>query len=468
MKRILLWCMVLALMLSFCGCQSSGVGGTIPSESTEPSENEMSQLCYDGTPVTITFAYNNGATSYMELLERHVEEFRKLYPSITVNCYNSGDIDDICEIVYAMKNAKAYPNLVVCGANEVKAYKQWDVIAPLDEMMGSTALMTLQDGSQVPFGLTDAQKADFVDEFLAEGSNFGDGKTYMLPMSRNALVMYYNKEFFDAHSLNVPATWEEMEEVCQQILQIDPDSTPLLLPSSYLWFYDLCVQNGVDASTAEGSFGGSVPVQILKKAWEWQQKRYLTVEVTVGAYVWGQFSGEANTPRGYMAIDQSYGASYFYSGFEVGIAPVPKMDETQKMTLTDGASLCILKKDNEQEMLASWLLMKYLTTNVDFQAERSMLGGHLPVIESVTQHPDYSVYLNSADGMENLEALSVRTCMGMGGYYPYITESCYTKFPTVEPLSGFTGLLYTCMNADEENIDSVIAAQLQLILNKYQ
>lgn len=461
MKRTLLWCMVLTLMLSFCGCKSSGGNGTTPSESTEPSENETSQLCYDGTPVTINFAYNNGRVT---LLDHYVAEFQKLYPSITVNAYNCGDIDDICEMVYAMKNAKTYPNLVVCGANEVKAYMDWNVIAPLDEMMGSTALMSLQDDSQVPFGLTDAQKADFVDEFLAEGSNFGDGKTYMLPMSRYAQVMYYNKEFFDAHDLDVPATWEEMEAVCQQILQIDPDSTPLLLSSSYLWFYDLCMQNGVDASTAEGSFGGSVPAQILKKVWEGQQKQYLTVE----ANVFGQFSGEAYAPRGYMAIDASYGASYFYSGFEVGIAPVPKMDETQNMTLTNGTSLCILKKENEQEMLASWLLMKYLTTNIDFQAERSMLGGHLPVIESVTQHPDYSVYLNSADGTENLEALSVKTCMGMGGYYPYITESCYTKFPTVNPLSGFTGLLYTCMKADEENIDSVIAAQLQLILKDYQ
>ena len=67
--------------------------------------------------------------------------------------------------------------------------------------------------------------------------------------------------------------------------------------------------------------------------------------------------------------------------FEVGIATIPQVNASNKKVISQGPSVCIFKKDNPQEVVASWLFVKYLTTTVEFQAEFSMASGYVPVIK---------------------------------------------------------------------------------------
>ena len=97
--------------------------------------------------------------------------------------------------------------------------------------------------------------------------------------------------------------------------------------------------------------------------------------------------------------------------FEVGIATVPQMNPEKPKVISQGPSVCIFKKDNPQEVVASWLFVKYLTTNVDFQAEFSAASGYVPVLKSVANNEFYKARLDAADGGDNIAFLSAKVCM---------------------------------------------------------
>ena len=104
--------------------------------------------------------------------------------------------------------------------------------------------------------------------------------------------------------------------------------------------------------------------------------------------------------------------------FEVGIAPIPQLDTNNKKVISQGPSVCIFNDSDPQKVLASWLFVKYLTTNVEFQAEFSMVSGYVPVIKSVETNEAYANFLKSAEnGNDGIAALSAQVCLDQEEYY---------------------------------------------------
>ena len=68
-------------------------------------------------------------------------------------------------------------------------------------------------------------------------------------------------------------------------------------------------------------------------------------------------------------------------------------------------------KENPQEVIASWLFVKYLTTCPEFQIEFSMASGYIPVLKSVMNYSFYTNWLSHADGGTYIAALSAKVCM---------------------------------------------------------
>jgi multiple sugar transport system substrate-binding protein len=120
-----------------------------------------------------------------------------------------------------------------------------------------------------------------------------------------------------------------------------------------------------------------------------------------------------------MVIGSSAGASYYQSGnCEIGITGIPQVDIYNPKVISQGPSVCIFNNENPQEVIASWLFVEFLTTNVEFQAELSMTSGYIPVIKSATEHPIYEVWLEKANGYNNVTALAIRQAMEqMDAYY---------------------------------------------------
>lgn len=385
---------------------------------------EMPEGGYDGSKQTVVF-YHTMGQNLTEVLDRYIEKFNKLYPNITIDHKQVGGYDDVRDQISKELTAGNQPSMAYCYPDHVALYNIAGAVVTLDDLIASEETVTLADETTETLGLTQAQIDDFIPGYYNEGKAFGDDKMYMLPFSKSTEVLYYNKTYFDEHDLTPPTTWDEMEEVCKTLRELDKDCIPLGYDSEANWFITMCEQYGSPYTSATGKhflFDNETNWAFVEKFRGWYQNNYVTTQELLGSYTSELFKKQVtdkDKTKSYMSIGSSAGAtkqcpepdSKGKYPFEVGITTIPQVNASNPKVISQGPSLCIFKQDNPQEVIASWLFSKYLTTNVAFQAEFSMVSGYVPVLQSVTENPVYANFLSKADGGKYVAALSAKTCM---------------------------------------------------------
>ena len=436
MKKILAIALMLALCLGTVALVSCDRGHTSTTEQpTNPEADttvqakpvEYDVVVYDGSEVTITFSHTMNKT-YQGVLDKYIAKFNELYPNITIEHAQVGGYDDVRDQIKTELTAGNQPNIAYCYPDHVALYNVAKAVVPLNSFINNTTEITDAQGNTSVFGFTQEQVNDFVPGFYAEGAVFDNaGTMYTLPMSKSTEVLYYNKTFFEANNLQVPTTWEEMKALCAKILTIDPDCIPLGYDSEANWFITMCEQYGSPYTSAVRGqnflFNNDTNKAFVKEFRSWYEAGYVTTQELYGGYTSGLFTETAGK-NSYMSIGSTGGAMHqapeavdgVYP-FEVGIAPIPQVDPENPKAISQGPSLCIFENPNKQEVAASWLFVKFLTTNQAFQAEFSMTSGYMPVIKSVSEVPAYQNYLAGKNGTTKITALAVSVGIEMENYY---------------------------------------------------
>ena len=424
----------------------------------------IENMTYDGSAVTIKFYHTMGG-ALSSLLSEYIVEFNALYPNIKVETSQNGGYDDLKAQIATEINVGGQPNIAYCYPDHVALYNVTGAVVSLDSFINCTATIERADGTTETIGLTDAQKADFIQGFYNEGKQFGDGMMYTMPFSKSTEVLYYNKTFFEEHNLSVPTTWEEMEALCAKIKEIDPNCIPLGYDSEANWFITMCEQLGSPYTSAEEGnhflFDNAKNKEFVKMFREWHKKGYVTTQEIYGSYTSGLFTAKAGSQRCYMCIGSSAGASYQAPKidentndypFEVGIAGIPQVNANNPKVISQGPSLCIFGKENPQEVIASWLFVKFLTTNKDFQAEFSMASGYVPVLKSVGDNPKYAEFLAKADGGAYISALSAKVCLEQKD--AYFTPPAFNDSSIARVEVG--ALMNKCLSEETSDVDALI------------
>lgn len=417
---------------------------------------------YDGSAVEITF-YHTMGSNLTAVLDPYIAEFNKLYPNIKINSSSVGSYDDCRDQISTEITVGNQPNIAYCYPDHVALYNLAQAVTTLDDLIASKETVTRADGTTEPLGLTDEQIADFIEGYYNEGKQFGDGLMYSMPMSKSTEVLYYNKTFFEANNISVPTTWDELEAVCAQIKSIDPNSIPLGYDSESNWFITMTEQYGSPYTSATGDhflFDNEQNHAFVKKFNEWYNKGYLTTQTLYGAYTSGLFTTLEGV-RSYMSIGSSAGATHQRPAanadgsypFEVGIATIPQVDPSKPKVISQGPSLCIFQKSNPQEVIASWLFVKFLTTNVNFQAEFGMASGYVPVLKSVNDNAVYADFVAKADGGNYVSALAAKVCLQQEN--AYYTSPAFNG--STEARSQVGSLLTKCLVLTGSDVDAKIA-----------
>ena len=433
---LLLVCMLLGVV-AMAGCQDG------PGNAVLAGNFEIPEGGYDGSEVTIKF-YHTMGSNLSDVLNAYIVEFNKLYPNIHIEHEQVGGYDDVRDQVKTELTVGNQPNIAYCYPDHVALYNIARAVVTLDDLIASDIEVTHADGTKEILGLTEDQIADFIEGYYNEGKQFGDGLMYTMPMSKSTEVLYYNKTFFDANGLQPPKTWAELEELCAKILTIDPDCIPLGYDSESNWFITMTEQYGTPYTTASGDnhflFDNAENKEFVKMFREWYQKGYVTTQKIYGAYTSGLFVAQTGT-NSYMSIGSSAGATHQRPEkvnneypFEVGIATIPQVDASNPKVISQGPSLCIFKDANPQEVIASWLFVKYLTTTVEFQAEFSMASGYVPVLKSVGDNEVYADFLAKADGGDYISALSAKVCLDQE--HAYYTSPAFNGSSTARDQVG--------------------------------
>ena len=455
-KRILSMLLVLVMAVSMLAGCGTGSGNAT-------ANFDVPEGGYDGSEVTITF-YHTMGQNLRDVLDLYIAEFNKLYPNIHIVHEQVGSYDDVREQIATQITTGAQPNIAYCYPDHVAMYNISKAVVTLDNLIASEEVVTRADGTTETLGLIKEQIDDFIAGYYNEGKEFGDDLMYTLPLSKSTEVLYYNKTFFEENNLSVPKTWDELEALCKKIKEIDPTSIPLGYDSEANWFITMCEQLGTDYTSATGDhylFDNEENHAFVKEFREWYQSGLLTTQTLYGAYTSGLFTNsDPSSATSYMSIGSSAGATHQRPAkgedgnypFEVGIATIPQADPENPKVISQGPSLCIFQKENPQEVIASWLFVKFLTTNVDFQAEFSSASGYVPVLKSVAEHEGYKAFLDSADGGDNIAALSAKICMEQEE--AYYTSPAFNGSSTARDEVG--ALLTKCLSAETSDVDALI------------
>ncbi|MBE6143530.1 MAG: extracellular solute-binding protein [Erysipelotrichaceae bacterium] len=366
--------------------------------------------------VTIKF-YTTMGQDLQNVFNLYLEDFNALYPNIHVDAQFIGGYDDVRDQMNTeIASGKSDVNVAYCYPDHIATYNTAKSVITLDNLIDDPT-----------YGFSDAEVFDFVKAYYEEGSSLGDGKMYSLPFSKSSEVLYYNKTVFEKHDLTAPTHWfsenendkTSMEYVCGALKALYPDSIPLGYDSDSNWFITMCAQNNIPYTAATGNnylFNNDSAKEFVGTFKNWFDKGWLTTKSLYGGYTSTLFT-TTDKQNSFMTIGSSAGASHQSPSdgrFEVDIVPVPQCNEDNKAVIQQGPNVCIFNNTDPQKIMASWLFVKFFTTNVEFQAQFSMTSGYTPVIKSVFENDTYKEFLNDKT---NIQALSTKVCVEQEANY---------------------------------------------------
>lgn len=404
MKRIFSLVLLMCLILpTFSACHGSrGL-----EEFTLPEEFDTSRN-YE-----ITFwAKNDTNLTQVAIYEQAIEDFEAIYTNIKVNLRLYTDYGKIYNDVITNISTQTTPNVCITYPDHIATYKTGvNTVVALDELMTDTKYGL--GGSEVKF---DAPKADeIVPEFLSECMI--DGEYYALPFMRSTEACYVNKTYVEALGYTLPEalTWDFIWEVAEAATAKNDDGTyvvngqsvliPFIYKSTDNMMISILKQSGAGYSTDSGD------ILIFNDTTE-KFLGEISSHAKTGAFSTFKISGYPanflNAGQCIFAIDSTAGATWMGSDaplvdiaedalvdFETVVMTIPQIDVDAPQMISQGPSVCVFNKQDEQEVLASWLFTQYLLTN-NVQIAYSQTEGYAPVTLKAQGSDEYIDYLSRA------------------------------------------------------------------------
>lgn len=437
-RRMTAWLLLLALITGIlCGCKDEKTPETTGAAEDIGLTASLTLVC----PI-------QGAA--LEEIGAQLAVFKERFPNVDVNLVTD-------------PNAEGATVALVTPA-EAYGYYQEGLLADMDTWANDSGLVLDRQGNMSSTGLTDEQKADLVELFYEEGCSFEKDSIYMMPFYRESHVLYYNRTYIEERDMPNPYSWESVEQICAAIKQENPEATPLFCNDMTGLFLSLCAQHGAEY-TAEGGLAGLLGSDGAYKALsmlnDWYAKGYMTTDSIQGKT--GKLSMEDGV---YMVIGSSADSAQQAPAlenesfdFELGVTTLPHFEEMTGKVLVQGPGLVILRTDDDDQMLAAWLLVKHLTLDVAFQAKLAMAGSYIPVLTSVEVNESYSDYLDHADGGDNFKALTALT--GMEQQHNYFTAPVYEGVAT--DMDAIGQLVNSCVTMTGD-VETQIQAAIEALM----
>lgn len=363
--------------------------------------------------ISITFwAKNDTNKNQTAVYEKAVSDFEKLYPNVDVNIRLYTDYGKIYNDVITNISTNTTPNVCITYPDHIATYLQSpDSIVPLDELMNDPEYGL--GGSEVKF---DSPRSDEIIPKFLEECSFA-GHYYALPYMRSTEACYVNRDFVEKLGYELPdmLTWDFVWEVSEAAMAKDADGNfkvngqktmiPFIYKSTDNMMITMLRQLDAGYSTDAGQieiFNDTTSDLLKEIASHGKTGAFSTFKIS--SYP-GNF---LNAGQCIFAIDSTAGSTWMgYEApltdiaedalveFELTVLPIPQFDTSNPYMISQGPSVCIFNKENEQEVLASWLFTQYLLTD-DIQIGYAETEGYVPVTSQARETAEYQDYLSRA------------------------------------------------------------------------
>ncbi|WIF88468.1 extracellular solute-binding protein [Acholeplasma laidlawii] len=402
MKKILLSIIMVAFTFTLVACggdRVQGGGGKLVEWYELSPDTEFDTE----TPVTIHFWHRMGAANE-EMVTKWVTEFKEMYPNITVVLTKAGaDYNQLAEKVSLSIPAGNTPDIAESYPDHISRYAIAKAPLALNNFISHPTL-----------GYSEEELADFLPSLWAEGTSYdNEGTVLSLPFTKSSEGFFYNKTYFDQHSLNgktytehveAGLTWETLFAIAQDIKTREPQAIPFGYDSEDNMFITGSEQwgapyTGYNAETGRGEvlFNNAQSKEMIKYFKDKVDKNLmLTRTLNAEAFTSDIFkTGE----KLYMYVGSTGGTRYAYDdssfnkkGVRVGVAPLPHFEGKERAQIQQGPNINLFKQDNEQRMIAAWLFAKYMIS-AEKTAEYAIPSGYAPIRYSAYETETWTNYV---------------------------------------------------------------------------
>ena len=244
-------------------------------------------------------------------------------------------------------------------------------------------------------GLSDESIKDVPEMFLKDGE--WDGKQYAFPLNKSQMVLYYNEDMLKAKNVEVPKTWDELKEAAKKLtVDNNNDGTPEV--------YGLALENNIstDIGIWVKQAGGEVIDEKADKINFNTPETKAAVEFIASMIndKTARLAGEdknANTTfnqeKAAMAICSTSAIPYIQKGMKAKWFSAALPTYKEDVQLYYGTNVAVFNGGSDEQKLASWLYIKYLT-DTENTAYFSENTGYIPVRKSAFESENYKKFLS--------------------------------------------------------------------------
>lgn len=400
-EKICLMLALLTVMLSLSGCHGSkGLEAFQIPEAFDTSRD------YE-----ITFwAKNDTNKTQTDIYRKAIADFQELYPNITVNLRLYTDYGKIYNDVITNIATGTTPNVCITYPDHIATYLTGiNIVVPLEELFADSRYGL--GGSEVRFD--GPAQEEIIPQFLEECA-FNE-HYYAIPFMRSTEACYVNKTYVEALGYSLPETltWDFIWEVSEAATAQDSEGNYLIngqkvmIPFIYKSTDNMMIQMLKQQGAGYSTDGGEI--LIFNDTTE--EILYTVAEhAETGAFSTFKISSYPanflNAGQCVFAVDSTAGATWMGTHaplsdiseealveFETAVYPVPQFDPAAPQMISQGPSVCIFNKTDDQEVLASWLFAQYLLTN-EVQIAYAETEGYVPVTSKARESTEYQDYLS--------------------------------------------------------------------------
>ncbi|PKK99745.1 MAG: hypothetical protein CVV57_01455 [Tenericutes bacterium HGW-Tenericutes-2] len=357
-------------------------------------------------PIEITM-WHIERTTKRDLLIKYANEFMNLYPHITVNIPDATSSLDILKnsLQSSFAHNTAKPNIIEATAYNLAEYKYQSFILNLNPYINDPT-----------YGLSNSESLeDILLSFREESSQYdANHNFYGLPFSKSTEVMIYNQTAFTSINKEIPKTWNDVISITpflrtygaqynnlSQVIPVTYDSAGNAFITFIKQFDGAYTSLNYNTMTGECLWEDNVNTIEAMNFLKTNKGSITTPQFWNEDYGTNPFmqqktlaliSSSSEIRYNIPPINPNTGQPIF----EIGVAPIPYNSELSdsKAVLQKGLDLALVNTGTDQEKLASWLFLKFIT-NTENSADWAINTGSIPIRTSAFQTAPYQEFLNN-------------------------------------------------------------------------
>lgn len=333
-------------------------------DTEEAKEEDATDDSASGEATEIVFWHAMGG-GQGEALEKLVKQFEEENPNIKVNLQNQGNYGDLNQILVAtMQSPQDLPTITQAYPDWMLQFQSADLVADLTDMVkGENGI---EDYEDILPG---------VREEIEE-----DGKIMGLPFNKSTEVFWYNKTLFDELGLEVPTTFEELEEVSKKIKE-EKDIPGVGFDSLPNYYATYMHNNGLEMDQ-DLDLAGDKSVEAVDYYQKGIKEGYFRIAGT-DQYMSGPFANEQVGAY----IGSNAGEVYVKDGvegkFEYAAAPYPAESSVQQ-----GTNIYMFENASDEQKKAAFEFLKFLVSK-ESQIQFALDTGYMPARTSAVEDSKY-------------------------------------------------------------------------------